>query len=44
MNIQIVSEYNEYLSLTDGDKAAADSLTLAAALRECQMDCYTIMG
>ena len=36
MNTQVVSEYNEYLILTGGNKAAAASLTLAAALRECQ--------
>jgi len=36
MNNQVVSEYNEYLKLTGGDKAAAASLTLAAALRDCQ--------
>ncbi len=36
MNNQVVSEYNEFLKLTGGDKAAAASLTLAAALRECQ--------
>ena len=26
MNNQVVSEYNEYLKMTDGDKAAAASL------------------
>ena len=36
MNNRVVSEYNEYLKLTGGDKAAAASLALAAALRECQ--------
>ena len=34
MNDQVVSEYNEYLKLTDGDKAAAASLTLAAVMLE----------
>ena len=32
MNNQIVSQYNEYLKLTGGDKAAAASLTLAAVM------------
>ena len=32
MNNQIVSQYNEYLKLTGGDKAAAASLALAATL------------
>ena len=36
MNTRVVSEYNEYLILTGGDKAAAASLMLAAVLRECQ--------
>ena len=36
MNNQVASEYNEYLKLTGGDKAAAASLTLAAALRDCR--------
>ena len=34
MNNQVVGEYNEYLKLTDGDKAAAASLTLAAVMLE----------
>ena len=34
MNNQVVSEYNEYLKLTGGDKAAAASLTLAAVMME----------
>ena len=36
MNNQVVSEYGECLKLTGGDKAAAASLALAAALRDCQ--------
>ena len=36
MNVAIVQEYNEYLQLVGGDKTAAASLALAAALRECQ--------
>ncbi|MGA2035806.1 MAG: helix-turn-helix domain-containing protein [Thermoguttaceae bacterium] len=36
MNIQVASEYNEYLKLTGGDRVAAASLALAAALREFQ--------
>ncbi len=34
MNNQVVSQYNEYLKLTGGDKAAAASLTLAAVMME----------
>ena len=34
MNNQLVSEYNECLKLTGGDKAAAASLTLAAVMME----------
>jgi excisionase family DNA binding protein len=34
MNNEVVSEYNEYLKLTGGDKAAAASLTLAAAMKQ----------
>jgi excisionase family DNA binding protein len=34
MNNQVVSEYNEYLKLTGGDKTAAASLTLAAVTME----------
>jgi excisionase family DNA binding protein len=34
MNNQVVGEYNEYLKLTGGDKAAAASLTLAAVMME----------
>ncbi len=34
MNNQVVSQYNEYLKLTSGDKAAAASLTLAAIMLE----------
>jgi excisionase family DNA binding protein len=36
MNNQVVGEYDEYLKLTSQDTAAAASLTLAAALRECR--------
>ncbi len=36
MNNQVVSEYDECLKLTGGDKAAAASLALAAALRDSQ--------
>jgi excisionase family DNA binding protein len=36
MNNQVVSEYGECLKLTGGDKAAAASLALAAALRDSQ--------
>jgi excisionase family DNA binding protein len=36
MNNDVVCDFNEYLRLT-GDKAAAISLTLAAALRECSL-------
>ena len=32
MNNEVVSQYNEYLKLTGGDKAAAASLALAAVL------------
>ena len=32
MNNEVVSQYNEYLKLTGGDKAAAASLTLAAVM------------
>jgi excisionase family DNA binding protein len=34
MKEQVVSEYNKYLKLTDGDKAAAASLTLADVMLE----------
>ena len=36
MNAAVNSLYAEYLDHTGGDKAAAASLTLAAALRDCQ--------
>ena len=34
MNTQVVSQYNEYLKLTGGDKTAAAGLTLAAVMME----------
>ena len=34
MNNQVVSQYNEYLKLTGGDKIAAAGLTLAAVMME----------
>lgn len=36
MNNEVVSQYNEYLKLTGGDKAAAASLTLAAVMLDHQ--------
>lgn len=36
MNNQVVSQYKEYLKLTDGDTTAAGCMALAAALRECR--------
>ena len=38
MNNQVVSEYNEYLKLTGGDKAAAASLALAAVMMETRSE------
>jgi excisionase family DNA binding protein len=37
MNNKVVSGYNEYLTLADGDATAAGCLVLAAALRECRL-------
>jgi len=36
MNDAVVQDFTDYLALVDGDKAAAASLTLAAALRDCR--------
>ena len=36
MNATVLQDFTDYLALVDGDKAAAASLALAAALRDCR--------
>ena len=38
MNNEVVNQYNEYLKLTGGDRAAAASLTLAAVMIDGRSD------